>query len=112
MHDWYIFVAWLMHSLMVQVEVQIGAWFMDFFMVHVDYKLFGQVTVIGYLYKFGAQLMNLFIMVQVDVWYMLALDICTCCDRLIGTCLEHYKLQVQNYDYFKLELLTNPKRGM
>jgi hypothetical protein len=41
-------------------------------MVHVDYKLFGQVTVIGYLYKFGAWLMHLFIMVQVDVWYMLA----------------------------------------
>jgi hypothetical protein len=41
MHDWYIFGAWLMHSLMVQVEVQVGAWFMHLFMVQVDYRLFG-----------------------------------------------------------------------
>ena len=51
MHDWYIFGAWLIHSLMVQVWcmvdalvhgtgfVQIGAWFMHLFMVHVDYRL-------------------------------------------------------------------------
>ena len=39
MHDWYIFGAWLMHSLMVQV----GAWLMHLFMVHVDYRLFVQV---------------------------------------------------------------------
>jgi hypothetical protein len=31
MHDWYIFGACFMHSLMVQV----GAWLMHFFMVHV-----------------------------------------------------------------------------
>jgi hypothetical protein len=37
MHDWYIFGAWLMHSLMVQVEVQVGAWLMHLFMVQVDY---------------------------------------------------------------------------
>jgi hypothetical protein len=41
MHDWYIFGAWLMHSLMVQVEVQVGAWLMHLFMVQVDYRLFG-----------------------------------------------------------------------
>jgi hypothetical protein len=41
MHDWYIFVAWFMHSLMVQVEVQVGAWLMHLFMVQVDYILFG-----------------------------------------------------------------------
>jgi hypothetical protein len=41
MHDWYIFGAWLMHSLMVQVEVQVGAWLMHLFMVQVDYMLFG-----------------------------------------------------------------------
>jgi hypothetical protein len=29
-----------MHSLMVQIEVQVGAWLMHLFMVHVDYKLF------------------------------------------------------------------------
>jgi hypothetical protein len=37
MHDWYIFGALLMHSLMVQV----GAWLMHLFMVHDDYRLFG-----------------------------------------------------------------------
>jgi hypothetical protein len=47
MHDWYIFGAWLMHSLMVQV----GAWLMHLFMVQVDYRLFGQVIVTGYLYR-------------------------------------------------------------
>jgi hypothetical protein len=41
MYDWYIFGAWLMHSLMVQVEIQVGAWLMNLFMVQVDYKLFG-----------------------------------------------------------------------
>jgi hypothetical protein len=45
MHDWYIFGAWLMHSLMVQVEVQVGAWLMHLFMVQVDYRLFGHVIV-------------------------------------------------------------------
>jgi hypothetical protein len=40
MNYWYIFGAWLMHSLMVQVEVQVGAWFIHFFMVQVDYRLF------------------------------------------------------------------------
>ena len=39
MHDWYIFGAWLMHLLMVQVEVHVGAWLMHLFMVHVDYRL-------------------------------------------------------------------------
>jgi hypothetical protein len=39
MHDWYILGAWLMHSLMVQVEVQVGAWLMHLFMVQVDYRL-------------------------------------------------------------------------
>jgi hypothetical protein len=29
-----------MHSLMVQVEVQVGAWLMHLFMVQVDYRLF------------------------------------------------------------------------
>ncbi len=41
MHDWYIFGACLMQSLMVHVEVQVGAWLMHLFMVQVDYKLFG-----------------------------------------------------------------------
>ena len=47
----------------------------DAVMVHVDYRLFGQVIVTGYLYKFGAWLMHLFMVqveVHVDVWYMLA----------------------------------------
>jgi hypothetical protein len=35
------FGAWLMHLLMVQVEVQVGAWLMHLFMVQVDYRLFG-----------------------------------------------------------------------
>jgi hypothetical protein len=47
MYDWYIFGAWLMHSLMVQVGawlmhslmVQVGAWLMHLFMVHDDYRL-------------------------------------------------------------------------
>ena len=75
MHDWFIFSAWLMHSLMVQVEVQVGAWLMHLFMVQVDYLLFGHVIVIGYLYRFGAWFMHLFMVhveVQVDVWYTLA----------------------------------------
>jgi hypothetical protein len=46
-------------------------------------RLFGQVIVIGYLYRFGAWLMHLF-MVQVDVWYMLAQVIGTGCYRLFG----------------------------
>ena len=41
MHYWYIFSEWLMHSLMVQVEVQVGAWLMHLFMVQDDYRLFG-----------------------------------------------------------------------
>jgi hypothetical protein len=65
MHDWYIFGAWLMHSLMVQVEVQVGAWLMHLFMVQV---------ITGCLVQVGAWLMHLF-MVQVDY-------------RLIGTCLQ------------------------
>ena len=40
-HSLCVFDAWLMHSLMVQVEVQIGAWLMHLFMVHVYYMLFG-----------------------------------------------------------------------
>jgi Na+(H+)/acetate symporter ActP len=59
MHDWYIFYAWLMHLFMIQV----------------DYRLFGQVIVTDYLYRFGQWLMNLFMVqveVQVNVWYMLA----------------------------------------
>jgi hypothetical protein len=51
---WYkLFGSWFMHSLMVQVEVQVGAWLMHLFMV------------------------------QVDVWYMLAHVIGTGCYRLI-----------------------------
>jgi hypothetical protein len=46
-------------------------------------RLFGQVIVTGYLYRFGAWLMHLF-MVQVDVWYMLAQVIGTGCYRLFG----------------------------
>jgi hypothetical protein len=37
-------------------------------------RLFGQVIVTSYLYRFGAWLMHLFMVqveVQVDVWYML-----------------------------------------
>jgi hypothetical protein len=30
-----------MHSLMVQVEVQVGAWLIHLFMVQSDYRLFG-----------------------------------------------------------------------
>ena len=36
-----IYLVWLMHSLMVQVEVQVGAWLMHLFMVQDDYRLFG-----------------------------------------------------------------------
>jgi hypothetical protein len=60
-----------MHSLMVQVEVQVGAWLMHLFMVQVDYRLVGQVIGAGYLYRFDAWLMHFFIIqveVQVDVW--------------------------------------------
>jgi hypothetical protein len=86
MHNWYIFGAWLMHSLMVHVEVQVGAWLMHLFMVQVNYMLFGQVIVTGYLYRLCACLMHLFMVqveVQVDVWYMLAPVIGTGCYRLI-----------------------------
>jgi hypothetical protein len=47
--------------------------------------------VTGYLYRFGAWLMHLFMVqveVQVDVWYMLAQVIGTGCYRLIGTGLQ------------------------
>jgi hypothetical protein len=76
MHDWYIFGPWLMHSLMVHIEVHIGSWLMHLFMVHVDYWLFGHVIVTGFLYGFGAWLMH-FLMVWVEVhdgivyWYRL-----------------------------------------
>jgi hypothetical protein len=58
-------------------------------------RLFGQVIVTGYLYRFGAWLMHLF-MVQVDTgmvhvgtcyWYRL-LQVVWC--RLIGTGLQQY----------------------
>jgi hypothetical protein len=38
MHYWYIFGAWLMDSLIVQVEVLVGSWLMHLFMVQVDYR--------------------------------------------------------------------------
>jgi Na+(H+)/acetate symporter ActP len=78
---------------MVDIEVQVGAWLMHLFMVQVDYRLFGQVIVTGYLYRFGAWLMR-FSMVQVevqfDVWYMLAQVIGIGCYKLIGTGLKQY----------------------
>jgi hypothetical protein len=37
----YRFDALLMNLRMVQVGVQVGAWLMHLFMVHVDYRLFG-----------------------------------------------------------------------
>jgi hypothetical protein len=70
MHDWYIFGAWSMHSLMVQVEVHVGVWLMHLFMVQVVWTSF----VISYLCRFGAWLMHLFMVqveVQFDVWYIL-----------------------------------------
>ena len=57
--------------------VQVGAWLMHLFMVQVDYRLFGEVIVTSYLYRFGAWFMHLF-MVQVDVWYMLAQVVIGC----------------------------------
>jgi hypothetical protein len=41
MNYWCIFGAWLMHSLMVQIEVQVGAWLIHFFMVQANYRLLG-----------------------------------------------------------------------
>ena len=87
MHDWYIFGTWLIHSLMVKVEVQVGAWLIHLFMVPVDYILFGQVIVTGYLYMFGGGMMHLFMVqaeVEVDVWFKLAQVIGTY--RLFGAC--------------------------
>ena len=89
MHDWYIFSAWLMHLLMVQVEVQVDAWLMPLFMVQVDYRFSGQVIVIGYLYRFGAWLMHLF-MVQVEVH--------------VGTCYWYKLLQVDWYRFTTIYL--------
>jgi hypothetical protein len=40
MNDCYIFGAWLMQSLMVQVEVQVHAWLMHLLTIHVDYRCF------------------------------------------------------------------------
>jgi hypothetical protein len=73
----------------IKVEVQVGAWLMQLFMVQVDYKLFGIVIgawlmtfvygawlITGCLVQVGAWLMHLF-MVQVDY-------------RLIGTGLQQY----------------------
>jgi hypothetical protein len=59
---------------------------MHLFMVQVDYRLFGQLLVTGYLYRFGAWLMHLFIVqveVQVEVWYMLTWVIGIGCYKLI-----------------------------
>jgi hypothetical protein len=45
-------------------------------------RLFGQVVVTGYLYRFGAWLMHLLMVqveVQVDAWYMLVQVIGTGC---------------------------------
>jgi hypothetical protein len=61
-------------------------------------RLFGQVVVTGYLYRFGAWLMHL-LMVQVDdawlmhgtCWHRLLVQVVWC--RFIGTCC--YKLLVQ-----------------
>jgi hypothetical protein len=39
-HSLCIFDAWLMHLLMVQVELHDGPWLMHMFMVQVDYMLF------------------------------------------------------------------------
>jgi hypothetical protein len=50
-------------------------------------RLFGQVIVICYLYRFVAWLMHLFMVqveVQVNVWYMLAQVIGIGCYRLFG----------------------------
>ena len=42
---------------------------MHLFMIQVDYRLFEQVIVTGYLYRFVAWLMHLF-MVEVGTWLM------------------------------------------
>jgi hypothetical protein len=79
MYDWYIFCAWLMHSLMVHVEVQVGAGLMHLFMVQLITGVW-KGYVAGYLYRFGAYLMHFFMIqfeVQVDVWYIL--------EQVIGT---------------------------
>jgi hypothetical protein len=47
MHDWYIFSAWLMHSLMIQVD----ACLMHLFMVQVDYRLYNLMHGLGYWYR-------------------------------------------------------------
>jgi hypothetical protein len=50
-------------------------------------RLFGQVIVIGYFYRFGAWLMHFFMVqveVQFDLWYMLAQVIGTSCYMLFG----------------------------
>ncbi len=53
--------------------------------------LFGQVIVTGYLYRFGAWWMNLFMVqveVQFDAWYMLAQVVGIVCYRCFGaSCL-------------------------
>ena len=65
---------------------------MYLFMVYVDYRLFGQVIVTCYLYRFGTWLMHLFMVqveVQVDLWCMLEQVIGTSCYNLI-TGLQEY----------------------
>jgi hypothetical protein len=44
-----------MHSLMVQVEVLVGAWLMHLFMVQVDYRFFG----IGWYRLAGCRLIGI-----------------------------------------------------
>jgi hypothetical protein len=52
-------------------------------------RLFGQFVVTGYLFRFGAWWMHLFMVqveVQVDAWFMLLVHVIWC--RLIGTGLQ------------------------
>jgi hypothetical protein len=61
----------------------------------------------GYLYRFGAWLMHLFMVqveVQVVVWYMLVKVIGTCCYRLITSFL----VQVYNNIYHSGSVKTIP----
>jgi hypothetical protein len=61
----------------LQDEVQVGAWFMHFFMVQVDYRLFGTGWCMADALVYGTGRL------QVDAWFRLLVQVVWC--KLIGT---------------------------
>jgi hypothetical protein len=72
---------------MVQVEVQVDAWLMHLFMVHVDYRLLGIGWCMVYALVYGTKV-DYKVEVHFDAWFRLLVQVVWC--RLIGTGLQQY----------------------